>query len=64
VTELILISAYECGACAVSGRDPAQKPLCWCCGQPARVIARVRSLPEDGTRAGAFAHLIRPEPVD
>lgn len=44
----LLLAAYWCPACEVAGRSAADAPLCWCCGQPARVTARASPPPMAG----------------
>ncbi|HET9897832.1 MAG TPA: hypothetical protein VFQ44_23120 [Streptosporangiaceae bacterium] len=39
-----VFAAYTCGTCDIEGRDPEVSPgvvLCWNCGGPAYITARV-----------------------
>ena len=43
-----LVAAYYCRGCDVAGRAAETTPgrvLCWCCGEPAVITARVSSMP-------------------
>jgi hypothetical protein len=43
-SKLIILAAYTCRACDIQGRDPEVSPglvLCWNCGRPALITARV-----------------------
>jgi hypothetical protein len=42
--KLTILAAYTCGACDIQGRDLEVSPgqvLCWNCGRPAAITARV-----------------------
>ena len=52
-----LVSAYWCRGCEVAGRTEASPALCWCCGEPATVTARVSPLPLDAPLARCLGQL-------
>jgi hypothetical protein len=57
---LVLMGAYTCWPCEVTGRGPEDEDgrvWCWCCGEPALITARIFADPRQAAQSVVTKHI-------